>query len=295
MKCSLHLTLGIGFALIFGIAGCQQPNTEESETVTPSISTTASTPSSAEIESSLKAIKIVFKADGSGSFDPVAVPNAGGLSLKASRIFDINGNLISNSSIPPWFSEARVFLTSTRTSGGGNPVVPSGSDTPCSYFDSFPGDNNVDTSGYYTIDGYNAANVVSDIDQCAGTDVSELNKLYLYVKLDRLFLGSNEKIQVIVNAKPINAPNTTADPSSCSSGGNFTPEACTNQLFTISMRTAPGAPTGFKPLLFPSAKALDLQSEIITMPINISSSINTISIDRIKGGAIFYSLTLVRI
>lgn len=241
---------------------------------------------------SVNAIQVIPKADNTGSFDLVSVPAAGGVSAKASRLYNLDGSLITTSNLPTWFVEARAFITSTRTSSG---ATGAGNNTPCAYFDNVSNDVNPDTDGFYTIDGYNTDNNIADIDQCAGTASSELNQLGMYVKLDRRFINPTDKFQIIVKAKPIDAPNTSILPSSCVTSGYFDASACANQLFTVSMRTAPTAPTKPFYILFPTAKAFDLLSESILIPTNIDQSITTISIDRVKGGAVFYGFTVIRL
>lgn len=247
----------------------------------------------ASAASAANAVQIIPKADPTGSFDAVSVPLAGGTSVKASRYYDLTGSLITTGNLPSWFVEARIFLTSTRTQGG-SPTY-STSNTPCAYFDTTSTDNNPDSSGFYTIDGYNTDNGNVDIDQCAGTAAAEQNQIGMYIRVDRRFMNSTDKLQLIVKAKPIDSPNTTVTPSSCVTAGFFDPSACANQLYTVSMRTSPGAATKPFYILFPSAKAYDLLSESVLLPINIDQSITTISIDRVKGGAIFYGLTVIRL
>lgn len=298
------------FTMAALVGGCQQP-TSGSSTVSSSGSTSGATSSgssssgssgsssssTSSTTSTVNALQIITKADGTGSFDGAAVPAAGGITVKASRLYNLDGSLITSSLIPTWFSEARVFLTSTRTSGS-NPSTPTTSDTPCAYFDSFTGDNNPDSNGFYTVDGYYSSTLATggtDIDQCAGTAAAELGKLAMYVKIDRRFMNTTDKLQIIVKAKPLDAPNTAPTVSSCVVGGNFDPSACVNQLFTLTMRTAPNAAAKPFYILFPSAKALDLLSESVLLPISIDTSITTISVDRVKGGAIFYGMTVVRL
>lgn len=301
LSASSLLSVVVAAALV---SGCQQPssgdgNASSSTSSTPpsSSSSSGSGSTTTTTTSTVNAVQILPKADPTGSFDAAAVPAAGGASVKASRLYNLNGSLLTTSLIPTWFSEARVFLTSTRTSGA-NPASPSGSDTPCAYFDTSTADNNPDTSGFYTVDGYYSATLSSggtDIDQCAGTAAAELNKLGMYIKIDRRFMNATDKLQIIVKAKPLDAPNTAPTASSCVVGGNFDASACVNQLFTLSLRTAPFAATKPFYILFPSAKSLDLLSESVLLPISIDTSITTISIDRVKGGAIFYGLTVIRI
>ena len=100
---------------------------------------------------------------------------------------------------------------------------------------------------------------------------------------------------MFVKAKPLDEPNVAVQSSSCVVAGNFDPSSCVNQLFTLTMRTAPSAASKPFYILFPSAKALDLLSESVLLPINIDTSITTISIDRVKGGAIFYGLSIIRL
>lgn len=251
------------------------------------------TPSSSSAVTTISAIQIIPKADSTGSFDAVAVPPAGGSAVRAARIFALDGSQIPTGNIPAWFGEARVFLTSSRTAGTANPVTPTTSNTPCAYFDSYT-DNNPDTNGYYTIDGFNS-DTTADVDQCAGAAATELNQLGMYVKVDRRFMNAGDRLQLIVKAKPIDQPNAAITPSSCVTGGYFDAAVCSNQLFTVSMRTAPLAPAKPFFFLFPTARALDLLSESVLLPISIDQSITTISIDRVKGGAIFYGFTLIRL
>ncbi len=289
-----NMKLRISFLVLFlgFLVGCQKQGENLSASRDLAALSTSTTSSSSS--SSVNMFQIITKANSTtGSFDNSAVPLAGGISVKAQRLFYLDGSSISTSNFPSWFSEAKLFLTSTRTSGT-NPVTPTTSDTPCAYFDSYS-DNNPDASGFYTIDGYNASVTTSDVDQCAGTAASELNQLYFYVKLDRRFMNSTDKIQFIFKAKIIDAPNTAPTTTSCVTGGNFDAAACSNQLFSLSLRTAPGAST--KPFfyLFPSAKALELLSESLLLPIQNDTSITTISIDRIKGGAVFYGVSIIRL
>lgn len=239
------------------------------------------------------AFQVITKADPStGSFDSTSVPVAGGVSVRARRLFFLDGTLIPTGNFPTWFADARVFLTSTRTSGA-NPVSPSGSNTPCAYFDSFV-DNNPDSSGFYTIDGYNATVSGSDIDQCAGTAAAELNQTGIYVQVDRRFLSPTDKLMFIVKAKIIDDPNTAPTASTCVTSGFFDPSACSNQVYTLTMRTGPGAAAKPFYILFPSAKSLDLLSESVLIPMQINTNVTTISIDRVKGGAVFYGISIIR-
>lgn len=194
---------------------------------------------------------------------------------------------------PTWFVEAKLFLTSTRTSAGA--PANSTSDTPCAYFDSYT-DNNPESTGFYTIDGYNVGgSVTSDIDQCAGTSLAEAAQLAFYIKIDRRFTNSTDKFQIIVKAKPLDEPDTAPTTSSCIVGGLFDAANCANNVYTVSMRSGVGASAKPFYYLFPSAKALDLLAESVLLPTHIDSSINTISVDRVKGGAVIYGVTLIRI
>ncbi|HRK01070.1 MAG TPA: hypothetical protein PLH57_00270 [Oligoflexia bacterium] len=279
-------------------AGCpQQTATTKAPagSISGVVSSSASSSSSATSanSSSVTAIQIITKADSSGSFDSAIVPVSGGVSLAASRLYDLSGALIPSGSIPSWFVEARLFLTSTRTSAGA--PTNTTSNTPCAYFDSYS-DNNPDSSGYYTIDGYNVTQtgILADIDQCAGTAAAELNQLGFYVRVDRRFMSSNDKLQVIVKAKALEEPNTAPTSSSCVVGGIFNASNCSNQVYTLTRRTSPGAPA--KPFinLFPSAKAWDLLAEDVLIPLSDDTNISTISIDRVKGGAVFYGITIIK-
>ncbi|MGE4232928.1 MAG: hypothetical protein AB7F43_06310 [Bacteriovoracia bacterium] len=278
------------------ISGCTSEQAKQFANSVQTTTLTSDSPTatvSSATSTTYNAIQIIPKADTTGSFELVSVPVSGGVSVKASRIFDLSGTQIQTGSVPSWYSEARVFLTSTRTSGA-NPSAPSGSNTPCAYFDSYT-DYNPDTSGYYTIDGYNSDSATTDIDQCGGTNASELNQLAMYVKLDRRFMNSTDKIQLIIKAKVIDSPNSTPTASSCVVGGFFDGSACSTQYYTVSMRNSPGAATKPFYVLFPSAKALDLLSESILLPIHMNTGITTISIDRVKGGAVFYGISVIRL
>ena len=294
------ITVG-GLLLTLLVSGCQQPTSGSTSSTSGSGNASSSGSSNSgstttTSTSTINALQVILKADATGSFDAAAIPGAGGASIKASRVYKLDGTLITTSLIPTWFSEARAFLTSTRTSGA-NPVTPTTSNTPCAYFDT-SNDNNPDTNGFYTIDGYYSSTLATggtDIDQCAGTAAAELNQLGLYIKIDRRFMNTTDKLQVIVKAKPLDAPNTAVTSSSCVVGGFFDASACVNQLFTMTMRTAPAAASKPFYILFPSAKSLDLLSESVLLPINIDTSITTISIDRVKGGAIFYGLSIIRL
>lgn len=293
-------------AFVFVFTGCNvsgdstpsssaASTTSAINTITSAIASGASGASgtSSVTTSTVNAIQIITSAGSNGSFDPVSVPAAGGVAVKASRIFGLDGSLIAAANIPTWFVDARVFLTSTRTSGTSNPSTPSGANTPCAYFDSY-GDNNIETDGYYVIDGYNADNG-ADIDQCAGAAASEQNQLSIYIEFDRLFMNPTDKFQVVVKAKPIEDPNSKVTPTSCTTGGFFDATACSTQTYGISMRTAPGAPAKPFYILWPSAKSYDLLSESVIMPVNIDQSLTTISIDRAKGGAVFYGISIIRL
>src|SRR5689334_9114989 len=103
---------------------CNQPNSSNStgagSSTTASSSTgvstaTATTTTTTSSTTTINALQIITKADPTGSFDAANVPLAGGASVKAARIFNLDGSLITTGNIPTWFSEARVFLTSTRT------------------------------------------------------------------------------------------------------------------------------------------------------------------------------------
>ncbi|MBI2605701.1 MAG: hypothetical protein HYW49_06435 [Deltaproteobacteria bacterium] len=281
------LALGLASAL----TACQSDNTGSG---TASSSSTASTTTSSSTTSvgytGINAFQIIPKGDSTGSFD---LATNTGTAVKAQRLYNLDGSQIASGNIPAWFSEARVFITSTRTSGGTPGYT--GGDTGCAYFDTTSTDNNPDASAFYTIDGYNGTATVADVDQCAGASASELNKLGLYVQIDRRFMNSTDKLQVIVKAKPIDAPNTAPSASSCVVGGYFDAGNCSNQYFTLTMRSAPYASAAPFYVLFPSAKATDLLSESVLLPIQIDTSITAISIDRVKGGAIFYGVTVVRL
>jgi hypothetical protein len=282
----------------------------EAALVAPSPSASAS--SSATVTSGPNAVQIIFATGASGSFDAVAVPAAGGTYAKVSRVFDLNGNTISNfSSTYPnwWFRTAAVFLTSTSTSfpaGGAGATTSNTTDrerTPCAYFDTYD-DNNPESNGSYTIDGLipNAQSLsdltpAADIDQCAGITVAERSKLGFYAVLRRgsSSMGTTDKIQMIVRAKPLTPPNTAPVPSSCIVGGLFDATACATNVFTVSMRTAIGAAARPFYMLMPSAKSMDLVSESVLLPVNIDSTLTTITLDRLKGGAIIYSVILIKV
>jgi hypothetical protein len=243
-------------------------------------------------------VQVITRADATASFDTVALPASGGASIKAVRYFNLDGSIIGAGLLPTWFREARLFLTTSRTAGTSNPgSSATDADTPCAYFDLAAGDNNPGGSGYYTIDGYNAdaSQTSTDVDQCAGAAASEVAQLGMFLSVDRLFMNPTDKLQIILKAKPIDAPNTAPTPASCTVAGFFEPSACTNQLFTVTMRPAPAAPAKPFYLLFPSAKSLDLLSESVLVPLHVNPSITTISIDRVKGGAIFYGFTVIRL
>lgn len=309
-------SIGLILAAVFTVfTGCQSQgrniatpastadalgNTPTTTTPTPTNSSTASGPNVAQI---------IMATGSTASFDAASVPTSGGTYNYAKRFYDLKGNLISSTS--NWWLTATngvgVFLTSTSTSypGGGTGATTSTNGsryrTPCAYFDIYD-DNNPESSGYYTIDGLTTnppslsdSTPTADIDQCAGITNTEKSKLGIFMTINRSYLNSTDKLQVIVKAKPLTTPNTAPVPSSCIVGGLFDASACTNTVFTITMRTALAAAARPFFMLFPSAKALDLISENVLLPINIDSTITTITIDRIKGGAVFYGITLVRV
>lgn len=275
-------------------ASSSSASTSTSSSTTSGTSSTDATTSSSISFTGTNAVQIITKANSSnGSFDSAAVPVAGGLPLLATRIFNLDGSQIATGSIPSWFAQAKIFLTSTRTTAGAPTYV--GDDTPCAYFDSYSTDNNPDTSGFYTIDGAHDQNGNVDTDQCAGTALSELNQLAFYFQVNRAAMNATDKLQIIVKAKLIDPPNTAPTVSTCVVGGNFDASNCTNTLYTISMRSAPAAVTKPFYIMFPSAKALDLLSESILLPLPINTNITTISIDRVKGGMVLYGVTIVRL
>ena len=289
-------------ALVFGlsalttalITGCQPQNAGKAVAAAAAAASAATSSTTTTSYSGVNAFQVITKTGASGSFDATAVPASGGVAPKAQRIFGLDGTQIAVGNIPTWYVESRVFLTSTNTSGTNTASTLTGSDTPCAYFDSTATDNNPDSDNYYAIDGfYNPG--AGDIDQCAGTTAAELNKLSLYVQVDRRFMNSTDKLQIIVKAKPLDSPNTAPTASSCVVGGYFDPSACSNQYFALSMRTAPYAAAAPFYVLFPSAKSRDLLSETVLLPLQIDSGITTISIDRVKGGALFYGLTVLRL
>lgn len=283
-----------GLALILSACQSQRPSsTSTSSSSTSSTSTTGTsgtTTTSTTTTSSTRAIQLITKTGSLGSFDAASAPASGGLALSAARFFNLDGSQIPTAQKPTWLVGAKTFITSSRSQAG----VPAmtGSDTPCAYFDS-TNDNNPESNGYYVIDGYYSA-AGADIDQCAGVAASELNQLSIYIQIDRTFMESDENLQLIVKAKPINAPNTAPNPTECVAGGFFDAANCVNEYFTVSMRNAPGGAAKPFYILFPSAKSLDLLSESVLLPIRISNSITTISIDRVKGGAIIYGVSLIR-
>jgi hypothetical protein len=291
-------SLGLLFVSILFVTGCQQPDSATAAAAAAgSASSSGSSGSSSgstttTTSSGVSAIQLITKGDSTGSFDLAAVPVSGGTTVRAARYYNLDGSTISTINMPTWLRESRVFLTSTRTSGG----IPTytGSNTPCAYFDDDT-DNNPETTGFYTIDGYTGSTATTDIDQCAGTAASELGKLSIYVYMNRLFFNSTDRFQVIVKAKPLDSPNTSPTATSCVVGGYFDPSACSNVLYSVTMRTAPSAAAKPFYYLFPSAKSLDLLSESVLLPFNIDTSLTTISIDRVKGGAVFYGVTVIRL
>lgn len=287
--------INIGLCLIFtGLLSACNDNVGTGSFQSGALqSALTSSSSSSAYNGGINAVQIITKSGSTGSFDATSVPASGGVAAIAQRFFALDGSQISSGNMPTWISEAKLFLTSSRTSAG-SPTYING-DTPCAYFDGYSGDSNPDSDSYYTIDGYNTSIFASDVDQCAGTGASELNKLGLYIKLDRRFMNATDKIQIIVKAKPIDAPNTTPTASSCVTGGYFDASNCSNQVYTLTMRTAPYASAQPFYLLFPSAKAYDLLSESIILPIQVDSNITTISMDRVKGGAIIYGITVIRL
>lgn len=298
--------LGVAVAAL-ALSGCLQPTTGTATTGTTAIGyATEPTIITTTSSTATNVVKIVTAALATtDSFEPptsVATPNF----YAAKRFFDINGNAYSSTTMPTWFVGAYVYLTKTRTSSPDGSVAASGSkeDTPCAYFDTYGTDNNPGNAGFYAIDGFYTSDSTTspDIDQCAGATAAEQANLKLYFVIDRSKMNTNDKLNIIVTASPLDAPNTSPTPSGCVVGGMFDASACTNQLFTVTMRAGPtaSAPMGaFMPakpffMLFPSAKALDLISESIYLPINAAPGISTISIDRVKGGAVFHNITIIR-
>jgi hypothetical protein len=258
------------------------------------------------------AVQIILATGTASSFNAGSVPASGGAYVAATRVFDLAGNLISNhtNTYPNWwFQDAGVYLTSTSTSypGGGAGATTSDTSnrelTPCAYFDNTD-DNNPENAGYFTIDGLvtNAPSLSdgtasADIDQCAAITAVERARLGFYVRIRRssASMGTSDKIQMIIKAKPLTAPNTAPVPSSCVVGGLFDATACATNVFTTTMRTAIGAAARPFYMLMPSSRAMDLISENILLPVNIDTSITTLSVDRLKGGAVFYSIVLVKV
>jgi hypothetical protein len=292
-------------------AGTGAVKTASTSTATPSASPSSGA-TTASVTSGPAAVQIILATGSAASFNAASVPASGGTYVAATRAFDLSGNLITNyaTTYPNWwFQDAGVYLTSTSTSypGGGSGATTSNSTdrelTPCAYFDSTD-DNNPESAGYFTIDGLttNAPSLTdttpsADIDQCAGITAAERSRMGLYVRIRRssASMGTNEKIQMIVKAKPLTTPNTAPVPSSCIVGGLFDATACATNVFTLSMRTAVTAAARPLYMLMPSAKALDLISESIMLPVNIDSTITALTIDRLKGGAVFYSIVLVKV
>jgi hypothetical protein len=284
--------VAIGFAL--SACNNQSAGTSSSSSGgTSSALSSATTTAATSTYTGINAFQIITQAGSSGSFDNAAVPVSGGLLVSATRLFNLDGSSIASGNLPAWFVQSQVMLTSTRTSAG-TPTY-NGDDTACAYFDLYSSDNNPDSSGFYTIDGYNTSTAATDIDQCAGTSASELAQLGAYFTVDRRFMNPTDKLEVIVKAKPIDAPNTAPTASTCVVGGYFDPSACVNTYYTVTMRSAPFASAQPFYILFPSAKAYDLLSETVLLPIQIDPSITTISVDRIKGGAILYGITVLRL
>src|SRR5262245_13873026 len=110
------LVVGL-ISLSFLSTGCQQPSSSSASgtsssgtgstlggsTLTGSSGASGST--STSLGSTVNAIQIITKADPTGSFDPVSVPLSGGASVKATRIFNLDGSSITVGNVPPWFVE----------------------------------------------------------------------------------------------------------------------------------------------------------------------------------------------
>ena len=281
------------YAFTLILTGCpfSSENTSTTKSKTPTSSSSTSTSSTSY--SGTNAVQIITRTGTQGSFDSTAVPSSGGVTIYAQRFFDLQGSSLSTSQIPAWLTSASIFLTSTRSSSG--TPANTGSDTPCAYFDGFS-DNNPETNNFYTIDGYNVrTGVTSDIDQCTGTAAAELNKLSIVLQINRSYLNSTDKFQIIVKARSIDEANSAPNPASCVVGGNFSPSSCSNQVYAVTLRTAPQAAALPFYYLFPSAKANDLLTESFFAPMHLNTSWTTISIDRVKGGAIFYGVSIIRL
>lgn len=314
-----HLWLSLALVTAAVSGGCLGSSNNNGATTAASANrstgTTTTTTTSSTINSGPAAVQIVLATGASGSFSAGSVPSSGGTYVTATKVYDLNGNLITSPATTYpywWFEGAGVFLTSTSTSyaGGGAGATTSDTDdyqiTPCAYFDSAT-DNNPESAGYYTIDGIltNPSSLANpsgtnsaDIDQCAGITAGERAKLGFYVKLRRstsTSMGTSDKIQMIIKARPLTAPNTAPVPSSCIVGGFFDATACATAVFTLTMRT--GLAAAAKPfyMLMPSAKSLDLVSESVILPVNIDTTLTHITVDRLKGGAVFYSIILVKV
>ena len=310
----LLITLVFTFVIALLSGGCasQISNTGGSSTASALGTLTPTTSASASaVASGPNAVTIALRTGSSGSFDAASVAATGGTYSKVARSFDLNGNLIVTSGYQNWWfdpANSGVYLTSTSTSypGGGSGATASSSAnkqvTPCAYFDSYD-DNNPEANGSYTIDGIipNASSYttssVADIDQCAGITAGEKANLGMYFTIKRgsANMNSTDKLQIMIRARSLTPPNIAPVPSSCVVGGLLDPTACASTVFTVSMRTALGAAARPFFMFMPSAKSLDLISESILLPINIDPALTVITIDRLKGGAVFYDVKLVRI
>jgi hypothetical protein len=288
---------------IFGtgcIGGSVNLQTSSSSGSSSSTSTSTSVPSGA------RAARIIFKNSfPGGSFDAASstgTPVTPGSGHRASRVFNADGSLLAqgttSSSWPGWLTGVEIGISGTDNSSATDPncarFASSGEQTSGSARCNF-GAGNVNCGG--------AAGVfrVSEYDCVAGGTVNgnggPNDGVYIraYFSRDTSKLGASENILAVLeySAAGLRASSTT--PSSCFSGGSFTPNQANCSDFVWNVYLKRNAFEVVQPylLLAPPVHGIadfsadrgpaGVGTRQFIIPLAADSTVNTVQISRVWG------------
>lgn len=220
------------FSLSACTSGTTLPVTTASSTPTPSSTPTATA-------SGARAVKIIFQQNSGGSFD--APPSSGtpavpGSGLQATRVFNADGSLLASGGTsanawPQWLSSFEIGISGTSNTSSQNGKCANFADTNESNAMNCILGTTASKCG-----AYQSQFRISEVDCSLNSPVASAGNggpndgIYLRAVFNRntSYLGPYENILVVLeySASSLNA--APASPTNCFSGGNFSPELCSD-------------------------------------------------------------------
>ncbi len=303
IKFSLSQTLWAGLLLSLpGCIGGEVQLTTSTTTSSPTTSTSASVPSGP------RAARIIFKNSyPNGSFD--TAPSAGtivtpGSGHTATRIFNADGSLLAqggptSSAWPSWLQGVEIGISGGDNSSATNSncarfAVTNENTTTCDYD---PSSTNSATpcgaqAGLFRVSEFDCVNGGATQGNGGPNDGVYVRA---YFSRDSAKLGANENILAVLEYSSAGLRKSASDPTSCFSGGSFSPTQANCADFVWNVFLKHNAYEVVQPylMLIPPAfgvadfanttGAAAVGSKQFIIPLAADSGINTVQLSRIWG------------